>query len=61
MTTLEKARQNWQQLYWTFGKGKAEMAAYQEYIAISQGRKAPKHTKVKSVSKQADMKTAKLL
>lgn len=60
MTALEKARQNWKQLYRTFGKGKAELAAYQEYIAISQGRKLPKHTRVKSVYKQEAAHTAKL-
>jgi hypothetical protein len=49
--TIEKARQNWISLYKTFGRGNAEMQSYQEYIAISQGKKVKK-VKIKTISKQ---------
>ena len=60
MTTLEKAREHWKSIYLMYGKGKAELCAYQEYIAISQGRKLPKYTKVKAVYKQEAAHTARL-
>jgi hypothetical protein len=57
MSAESKAKQNWIDLYKMFGKGSPEeIAAYKEYIKISQGegrskiRKLRKQTEIKGIS-----------
>lgn len=54
MTKEEKARENWRELYRKHGKGPEEMAAYQEYVRITQGIKPP--SKIRTIrEKQPDL------
>lgn len=55
MTQEERARENWKELYRQHGKGSSEeMAAYQEYVRITQGIKPP--SKIRTIrEKQPDL------
>ena len=59
--TTEKARQNWIKAYRTYGKNQPEeLAAYAEYVAVSQGRKVQEAVKIPKYSCGLTQKTLNL-